>query len=304
MTISAEQLSCPPGDDVSPFALWPHTPACEKGPCEVLEVNGNGTRSEQLADNPEWGPVCCYPVTIVDHEDEHPGPTPGRPYYDGGEQRSAPLRRANTQAFAPSSRALAWAQAGAGEHASVAAFSRLVLELMALGAPTALLSEAHQAALDEIGHAETCWAFARELGLSVEAGEFPFLESLRFDGTHATLAAETARDGCIAETLGALLLAAAARAAPEEHVRRALQQIAREEARHAVFSYRVVAWAMARGGDAARAAVEDAFREVRCEIDPQELALRANVRVEILRDALREGITRVIRPAANALLAA
>jgi len=175
---------------------------------------------------------------------------------------------------------------------------------MALGASTDLLREAHEAALDEIRHADTCWAFARTLGLNVEAGAFPFAESIRLDVTLAELAVATVRDGCITETLGALLLAAAAHAAPQGEVRRALEQIAEEEARHAVFSYRVVAWALARGGGPVRVAIRDAVTSARLAPDLHELALRAGVDIAILRNALEQGIAKVLQPAAAALLAA
>jgi len=308
MEISAEQSSCASRHDVAPEDLsFEGSSECRY---EIVEINGEGKRSEQTRTSPYPGQpsrtevVCCYPVTVVDYENVACGGTAGRPYYDGGVPRSAPLQQRGTAAFAPGLRAVAWAQAGAGEHASVASFSRLVLELMALGAPTALLSEAHQAALDEIRHAETCWAFAGSLGLNVEVGAFPFAESLQFDLTLEALAATTVRDGCVAETLGALLLAAAAKAAPETDVRCALEQMASEEAGHAVFSYRVVAWALARGGAKVRAAVREAFENARFEPDLRELALRASVDVEILRGALNQGIAEVLRPATIALLAA
>jgi hypothetical protein len=308
-------MSCPSRQDVAPSRLEIES-GCKEGPCEIVAVKGEGRRTERFVESlsngtpylgGEYQPACCYPVEILDHEGASSsvsGPTPGRPFYDGGAPRSAPLVRRGGPEPAPSPRAVAWARAGAGEHASVAAFSRLVLELMALGAPSSLLSEAHQAALDEIRHAEVCWAFARELGLDVAAGGFPFDRSLVLDMTLEALAAETVRDGCVAESLGALLLEAAARAAPDANVRSALAQMAREEAQHAVFSYRVVAWVMAQGHDPVRRVVQEAFRTARVAPDLEELALRAGVSVEILRDALHLGIVQVLEPATAALLAA
>lgn len=46
-----------------------------------------------------------------------------------------------------------WSLAAQQEHASIASFSKFSLELMAVGAPAALLVRAHEAALDEINHA-------------------------------------------------------------------------------------------------------------------------------------------------------
>ena len=42
-----------------------------------------------------------------------------------------------------------WTRAAQMEHASVAAFSRFSLQLLAVGAPPSLLEDAHRAALDE-----------------------------------------------------------------------------------------------------------------------------------------------------------
>jgi hypothetical protein len=172
---------------------------------------------------------------------------------------------------------------------------------MALGAPTRLLSEANRAALEEVAHAETCWAFARSLGLDVEAGAFPFGERLELDVPLETLAAATVREGCIAELLGAHLLARAADLATEADVKGALEQMAREEARHAVLAFRIVAWALARGGASVRASVRESFENTRFKPDLGELALRANVDVGSLRRALNQGVEEVLRPAIAAL---
>ena len=48
-------------------------------------------------------------------------------------------------------KAEAWRLAGLAEHSSVAAFGRVALELMAVGAPGRLVADAHQAAIDEVG---------------------------------------------------------------------------------------------------------------------------------------------------------
>jgi hypothetical protein len=46
------------------------------------------------------------------------------------------------------------------EHASVAAFARFTLDLLALGAPADLVQSAQQALGDEIAHAELCFGLA------------------------------------------------------------------------------------------------------------------------------------------------
>jgi hypothetical protein len=304
MKIPLEQMSCPSRSTTPSTRLTIDSPPCEQGPCEIVGMLGEGKRLTR-PDPPVAGlpteALCCYPVKIIDHE-ENEDVAVGRPYHEDGASRVAPLLPLAGSAQA--AEANAWASAGAGEHASIAAFSRLTLELMAHGAPTALLVEAQRAALDEARHAEACWAFARELGLDFEVGAFPFREHLRFDTTLDEIAAATVRDGCVAETLGALLLAAAAQAAPREAVRSALSQMASAEAQHAVFAFRIVAWAIARGGAPVRAAVEKAFTEACYAPGIAALALRTGVHPDKLREALAGGIAEVLYPATRALLGA
>jgi hypothetical protein len=60
--------------------------------------------------------------------------------------------------------ARAYAIDGCEEHASIAAFARLTLHLLAVGAPPELVERAHLASLDEIRHARACFALARRYG--------------------------------------------------------------------------------------------------------------------------------------------
>jgi hypothetical protein len=176
---------------------------------------------------------------------------------------------------------------------------------MAHGAPSDLLRDVHRAAFEEVEHAERCWALARYFGAgSVGAGPFPFAAPVAVDVTLAALAAEAVRDGCLGETLGAHLAAVAAKLCPEPEVRAELAGIAAEEEEHAVLSFRIVAWALAAGGAEVRAAVRRAFAEPWPRADVTELALRANVDEAVLRRAVAEGVTDVLEPARDRLLAA
>jgi len=303
MNVPPEQTSCPSGDKVSTKALF--LPGKCGDDLEIDEVNGNGTLQTFRNQDGTDSQACCYPVTVIDYD-----PTSecmvGRPYLEDGVHRSAPLCTGPLEGpVLDARRAALWAKAGAEEHASVASFSRLALELMALGAPTTLLADVQRAALDEVRHAEACWELARHFGgRSVTAGEFPFAGPVTVRSTHAELAYAAAREGCLGETLGAHLAAAVAALAPEPHVRRVLEAIAAEEAEHAVLSFRIVAWTLQAGGKAARAAVERALAEPWPEPELEELALRAHVDRRALQAASAEGVSGVLRPATAALLAA
>jgi hypothetical protein len=67
-----------------------------------------------------------------------------------------------------------WRDNGKKEHASVAAFAQLTLDLMAVGAPPELVAAAQRDALDEVRHAAACFAIARDIdGLAESPSPFP-----------------------------------------------------------------------------------------------------------------------------------
>ncbi|HEX6272291.1 MAG TPA: ferritin-like domain-containing protein [Polyangiaceae bacterium] len=298
MEVPAEQTTCKSEASVEPGDLF--LPNKCGDDLEISEVLGPGKRGTT---NLETGSkeTCCYPVEVVDHDPDAECMV-GRPYFEDGTARSAPLR---SRAPAPASaRAVAWANAGRGEHASIAAFARLALQLLRHGAPAELLRGVHQAALDEIRHSEVCWSLSERFGAgAVTAGDFPFAGPVAVDISLAELAAAAVREGCLAETLGAHVTDVAARRASDPFVREALRSIADEEATHAVLSFRIVAWALAVGGDDVMAAVRTALRKPWPRLDVAELALRANVDAAELRAAASEGVRDVLEPAVARLLA-
>jgi hypothetical protein len=208
--------------------------------------------------------------------------------------------------------AAAWAREASYEHASIASFARLSLELLAVGAPPELVRDAQRAMGDEIRHAELCFALA-----SGYAGVPVGPDALPFDGalgrvSLADVAAAVVREGCIGETLAALAAAEARDLATDPAVRAALDEIATDEADHAAMSWRLAAWAHDVGGDDVRAAIAAAFA---ASVDPsfsdegEDVALdafHANGRLTAaeLRAAASRALAEVVRPAAAALLSA
>jgi hypothetical protein len=267
---------------------------------EVVSIKGEGQREKSGQAQVE---ACCYPAEVTEGDSNC---SIGRPYWDGAAQLQARLLPSDAVSHASDpERAAAWALAGSGEHASVAAFARLSLELMAVGAPLSLLKDVHQAALDEVEHADQCWQLAQLFGgAEVTPGPFPFRTAPNPNIGLAELAAAAVRDGCLAETLGAHVLSVAAEHAPEPVVRAALRRMAEEEARHAVLSFRIVAWALRSGDAKVVASVHAAFAAPWPSVDVRELSLRSHVDVQCLAAAAQQGITEVLTPAAAHLLAA
>lgn len=183
--------------------------------------------------------------------------TPGRALRVKGRSLTAPLGRARgwTSALEPDLSALSlpardalarhWHETALGEHASVPAFSRLSMTLMALAAPSRLVDAAHRAAREEIGHARLAFSLASAYaGSPVAPGplaalaDAPAITVTSLRG----LAAESLIDGCLMEGFAAAALRAAHAAAADRAVRGVLAIIASEEASHAQLAWEIVGW--------------------------------------------------------------
>ncbi len=143
------------------------------------------------------------------------------------------------------------------EAASVDAFEILAAELGAHGAPSALIQAAGAAVADETRHAEAIGRLAVRRGAvppaaRVKRGPVRDLEAV---------ATENAVEGCVRETVAALLAFRQARAATDPEIRAAMAGIARDEARHAALAWAVDGWSQGLLAPAARRRVRDARRE-------------------------------------------
>ena len=146
------------------------------------------------------------------------------------------------------------------EHASVASFARFALQCLALGAPADIVAGAQRAGLEEIEHARLSFGLAsaysgnpeRPLGIDV-AG------ALEGPIDPCAVALSVAREGCIAETVSALLIAAARDAAEDPVVRGVLAEVAEQEIEHALLAWRYLRWALEHGDRQLRRAVAGVF---------------------------------------------
>jgi hypothetical protein len=209
-----------------------------------------------------------------------------------------------------------WRDDARMEHASIASFARFTLDLLALGAPADLVEASHHAGLDEIAHARTCFALAsRYAGEAIGPDVLPaFGATTRPSLVDAAVAA--VKEGCVGETLAALIAAEQLTVARDDAARAALSRIAEDEARHAELAYRFVAWACEIGGAPARRAVADAFvaeledearrPRPREDASAHREALHDHGRLTLLeQDAVRRaGLREVIAPCADAFVGA
>lgn len=173
-----------------------------------------------------------------------------------------------------------WIRDGLFEHASIASFSRLALALLATSADADLVRAAHEAALDEVRHAKLSLSLAAAYrGEPIGPRALPLPEALPLGADLLELAVSSVVEGAVGETLAAVLAAEQAAVAKDPAVRRVLAGIAEDESRHAELAFRVIAFALAAGGEPVRAAVSRAFAEASSRLPepPEDVALSEDV---------------------------
>jgi hypothetical protein len=184
------------------------------------------------------------------------------------------------EGYAPRGRARGagpWLAAAARlEAASVDAFERLARELAHHGAPRALVRTARAAMRDEVRHARAMGVLARRHGGQPRGHDGARL----LVRPRVLIAEENAREGCVGETVGAIVAFYQAARAADPAVRRVMRAIARDEARHAILSWRVAAWL---DEDAeARAAAAHARHEALAALDAAAIAARSEDEATLL----------------------
>jgi hypothetical protein len=203
-----------------------------------------------------------------------------------------------------------WLEQALMEHASVAAFARFSLQLLALGAPAELCSQAASAMRDEIAHARACFELARRHA-DGDVGPGPLdLSGALGDSDLGSIVLGTIAEGCIGETVAAIEAAEALAHCEDEAARDTLARIAHDETRHAELAWQFVAWAIEVGPatlrEQARAAFAEALRAHAAPLraSPLDLQLaRHGLLAPALRSELRGRVLRdVIEPCARALL--
>ncbi|CAK9042888.1 Transmembrane protein 87A [Durusdinium trenchii] len=132
---------------------------------------------------------------------------------------------------------------GLAEHASVASFARVVMELMQLAAPADLVDRTLQAGREEVRHAQVAFSLARTW--SAEGYQLGPLNGLEYAPvSFVQLARQTVFEAILGETAAFLRASLALRFATHQGVREFLLQVASDERRHAELAWATVAWAV------------------------------------------------------------
>lgn len=192
------------------------------------------------------------------------------------------------------------------EHASVASFARFTLQLLAVGAPAALVAGSSRALGEEISHAQFAFGVASALRREpVGPASLDVMEPKNKQLGHdlASVVRSTVREGILGETLAALELKAAA---PHAHplLRARLQIIAEEEARHAELAFAFVAWALDQDAFIAHIVAQE-LADAEPSSPPELPALErwGILDAATIRAVRAEGLQQVVTPILDRLLA-
>lgn len=202
-----------------------------------------------------------------------------------------------------------WREAGQAEHASIAAFARFVMNLLAVGAPPQLLRAAIRAMDDELEHTHLCFGLARSLdGQALGPGPLDITGVMSRPDSREMLES-TIREGCVVETIAASLAVIAGERATDLRAVEALRRIASDELRHAELAWEFVAWMLERRVDLREAAAtcfSDALSRVLPDVENSRPSpwdaygqLSPQIRVELAAKISRE----VVLPRATSLFA-
>lgn len=277
------------------------------------------------------GDLDCSPQMCAVQPDGHRacvdgGCAIGRPFLVDGEARTAPVV-GRTDWLEPGAAirpiadervleavAAAWERTARMEHASIAAFARFSLQLLALGAPADLLERTHRALADETRHARLAFAITSAYrGEAVGPGPLALDGALASGDDVATFVRLLVREGCVGETVASLEAAECEAAAEDPAIRAALATIAADEAAHAELAWRTARWAVDALGPEARLAIaaelDHVERELAAPVAADDGAEEALLRHGIAGDGTRarfrrEALRRAIVPCLRALVAA
>jgi len=207
---------------------------------------------------------CSYSTFSVDAPNYnstllHPAcPVEGRPYVtESGQLMAVTNVRgndwisqlepvANSNMYTKEKKAEKWLHTALGEHSSVASFSVFSLQLLSVGAPADLVMRAHQAALDEIKHAQLSFGLASSFsGIPFSPGDFQ-PHTISIEPNLLSICSATAREGCVAETISTLKAASELEEETDPTVQSVLETIIYDESKHSILAWDTIKWCVER----------------------------------------------------------
>lgn len=175
----------------------------------------------------------------------------------------------NRDEVIPDGLAEQWLRDGFLEHSSIANFSWLSLQLLALGAPPNLVSRSLEAARDEVRHAQYCFSLNKKYGGdTLQPGNFsealknPKGFSWARNGKLADLARNSFLEGCLNEGVAASVLNTGAGKISDQSVKKILFEMADDEFRHQELAWDIVKWCLNTGGSVVREVMLKLYRRL------------------------------------------
>lgn len=187
-----------------------------------------------------------------------------------------------------------WMREAAFEHASIASFAQLTLDLLSVAAPPELLEATQRATLDEIEHARITFALAAAYG-GAAVGPASLAAMPGSCRTLSALAKRTFLDACVGESVASASLAEDAREATDPVLANLLAGMSADEERHAELAWKIVAWALSVGDESVAHALAEAQGEVIDELVAGVPGEHGELRASVLRE--------VVVPCSAAMLA-
>lgn len=249
---------------------------------------------------PRRDDACCFVISLGFSVGDSCGPqNVGRPFIVDGVARFAAVTREALDWCEPLDLeidlhlpenlrqiiAASWAEDGAHEHASIASFSRFMMDLMSLGAPRELIELTTDAIADETRHALTCFSIgAAYAGHPIGPAEVDVADSMAHAGDEVEILEAAIEEGCIGESLAAVQAEWCASFAADPAIRDALSTIAEDEGNHALLAWRFVDWMLEQRPHLVPVA-EAAFERARM---PRETPWALGIN-ELEREGLRHG---------------
>jgi hypothetical protein len=205
-----------------------------------------------------------------------------------------------------------WTERSLGEHSSVASFAAFAIALMTNNAPSDLVEDAFTAGMDEIRHAKSSFAIASKLkGETVGPGPLPASKH-NFGHDLTALALAVAREGCVDETLSAIVAdlevedirkvinegwqgSMYSRIEPDtlNWIMNEMRTIALEESNHAALAWRTLNWVCGVDSDACDAVHRDVFDEDSLEARFHDRALNTLSDAAMVYSKLKENWVKI-----------
>ena len=173
-----------------------------------------------------------------------------------------------------------WYRVAFMEHASIGAFTRLILELLSLGAIPVILRTAASSVIDEIHHAEISFSLLSHYsGESIGPWEYPWIVWSWFRKvTKLNLAKEGFIDGLVGEGIAANIALWQSINTTDLALKNMFRIIYEDEIKHSIFWWEIVNWCFETSDSDEHKRLKKAFSKIFSEL---EIKYKNNEKIDV-----------------------